>query len=76
MNLEFLFPYYFGRINRLAFGPITKEELKKVLKRLKGSASPGPDGVGGWCYKHGGEYILDALYDCFNQSIENEYAST
>ena len=58
------------------FGPITKEEIKKVLKRIKASASPGPDGVGGCCYKYGGEYILDAFSDCFNQSIDDEYASS
>ena len=52
-----------------------RDKIKKVLKRLKGSASPGPDSVVGWCYKHGGDFILDALYDCFNQSIDMKYAS-
>ena len=54
---------------------ITYNEIDKALEKLKGSASPGPDGVIGLCYKHGGQFTRDALIDCFNQSINEEYAS-
>ena len=54
---------------------INDEEVNNVLKRLKGSASPGPNGVHGFCFKHGGDFIKDALIDCFNQSLEMELSS-
>ena len=54
---------------------ITESDVKIVLKRLKGSASPGPDGVYGWCYKRGGKFILDCLIDCMNQSLDEMKAS-
>ena len=48
---------------------INDEELKCVLKRLKGSPSPGLDGLLGYCYQNGENFIKDALKDCFNQSL-------
>ena len=54
---------------------ITNDEVDRVLKKLKGTASPGPDGILGLCYKHGDKFTHEASTDCFNQSIADQYAS-
>ena len=54
---------------------ISEDDIKKVLKRLKGSASPGPDGIYSWCYKYGGKFMLECLCDCYNKSLKERNAS-
>ena len=55
---------------------VTEEDIKIFLKKLKGLATPGPDGVFGWCFKYGGKFILEFIVECFNQSLEERTASS
>ena len=68
-----LFPR--NNYDNMEWKSITYEDIEKALRKLKGTASPGPDGIFGLCYKNGGIFIRQALLDIYNHMINDEYAS-
>ena len=50
---------------------ITKEDVKKQIKKLKNMKAVGPDGIPNEFYKEGGEKIEEGLLDLF-ESIDEE----
>ena len=51
-----------------------EKNIMKQIVRLKGDTSTGPDGIVTKCFKYGGQYIVDAWVDIYNQMKEEEYA--
>ena len=58
-------------MDTIVFG---EEMLKKLTSKLKSTASPGPDGIQGNLYKTGGKFMMDAMVDITNQSVQSSYA--
>ena len=52
----------------------TEEKIRKQISKLKNSSSTGPDGVISECFKYGGQFVLEALNDIFNQMSDEGYS--
>lgn len=49
--------------------PITREEIFKALKKLKGNRAIGPDGIPGYIIKGCSEFLVEPLLQIFNLSL-------
>lgn len=63
---------FFGVYDRLLDKPVTLEELKNALKKIKSGKAPGPDEIPSDFYKHLPENCLDSLLSLFNKIITGE----
>ena len=55
----------------LSLREITKEELRKYVKQLKGNRSSGIDQIDSFCLKLAAPYIEDVLLHLINLSVRN-----
>lgn len=53
---------------------INSQYIDMTVNRMKNNAAPGPDGAISPCYKHGGEFMKEALSDIYSLSLDQGIA--
>lgn len=72
-SLEWLNSLHLPKLNDLQISslnePCTDEEISKIIKSLKSSTAPGPDGFSASYYKKNSPLLIPSLTKMFNQVL-------